>query len=199
MTYTKKNFLFVSLCFLGLFININLEKVQAQETLNEVTSTIADKTEPNAPIRRIWINGYIVPFIGPKALPTYYYDLGGFAGYLTLVSEDVQMGGTTGLYRGYAYNKNYPIPFPSKTPDSDYDLTQIDLSSSFDSKKITISRTDFIYNLPAEINYNNGIYRGILFLQEYWGNKDSTFTAYYTGTVYKGARPLPSRIKEEKR
>ncbi|MGO4993841.1 hypothetical protein [Jeotgalibaca porci] len=198
MTDSKRNlFLIVSLCFLGLFLNINSETIQAAETFDQENISVAEEVEPDVPVRRIWIEGYVVPFIGPKASPTYYYDLRGFAGYLTLIHEDVQMGGTTGTYQGYAYNKNYPIPSPSKALKIDLDLFQETMSSSSDSKKITVSRTDLIYNLPAEINYNDGTYRGTLFLQEYWGNKDGTFTATYTGTVYKGARPIPASILVE--
>lgn len=180
---------------LGFLFNLNATDIHASEIILEPDVGETSEVEPQAPVRRFWIESYGVAFPSHYAPALYYYDYGGFAGYLTLIHEDVQMGGTYGIYQGYVYNKNYPIPSPARENEDSIVLEEVTLSTA-SSKTVYVYRTGYIYNLPTVINYDDGTYRGTLKVVEYWGNKDGTFTATYSGTVYKGAIPLPNSLPE---
>lgn len=194
----SKKIILLSSAILGINILSGTGLKQAKaESIGTGSSIELMNEMPDAVVRSKWVERFLREFPAPYAPKLYYYDYGGFAGYLSLIHEDKQMGGTTGTYQGFIYNKKYPIPSPAKLPTEKNNQIETVAVINSSSKVIYKYKTDFFFSLPTVLNYDDGSYRGKLYPIEYWANKDGTYTATYSGTVYKGARPIPSAIPED--
>lgn len=81
--------------------------VESSELLLKGTEPIS----PRATLRRYWTDGWLAS--GNPAPKLLYVNTGGFSGWLDKYKETPIKFGTQGVYRGYLYNNNYPIPSPT--------------------------------------------------------------------------------------
>lgn len=137
----------------------------------------------------------------------------------------IQNSPSGGVNKQYYFSENtLTISSTDKiTPDLvDTEKYESSISEEYDNIKVTEKKDEIIITDENELSIvftktsdgllknedgvtfikknwtiDDSTYRGTLKVVEYWGNKDGTFTATYSGKVYKGSIPLPDSLSEE--